>query len=336
MAENTIIQQGRFTSTGVAKVLQIRSDFDWIRVYNETASYQAGADLGAEYYWQRGMTAGRGTIYTKQGAQANSPLTVAQIAAGAGFTMLDSTVNRLGPSLAFTNISNANPDVFTVASTATLATGDVVRVYNANIGNSFNGLDFGIRVINGTTFSIPALEDAVVGAGGAATGTIRRVNFDPMFIPPYNYIGNITLGATTTIALTTPSNYTVGQEVTFNIPSSNWGTIELDGLTGTITAVTNTPATPIFTIVVDIDSSAFTAFQFPAHNASYRKERAIVAPVGIDTGYVLGINGNILNDATYNTNFIGVRLAPGASSPAGATGDVMYWVAGKSFSVTNE
>jgi hypothetical protein len=48
------------------------------------------------------------------------------------------------------------------------------------------------------------------------------------------------------------------------------------------------------------------------------------------------VNGNILNDASFNTNFIGVRLAPGIASPAGANADVIYWVAGKSFSVTNE
>jgi hypothetical protein len=336
MALDTVIQQGRFTADGNAKVLQIRSDFDYIEVFNETAAYQGAADLGARFEFWRGMTSGRGVVYTKLGTVGSDPLTVGQIAAAAGFTMLDSTVNRLGASLAFTNITNANPDVFTVASTAGLATGDVVRVFNANIGNSLNGYDFGIHVINGTTFAIPALQNAVVGAGGAATGTIRRVNFDPIFVPPYRTIVNITLGNPTIVALSAPSFYAVGQEVIFNIPSASWGTIELDGLVGTITAVTNTPATPIFTISVNIDSTGFTAFAFPAHNDAFRKERAVVAPVGINTGYVLGVNGNILNDAMYNTNYIGVRLEPGTLSPAGQVNDVIYWRACKAFSVTNE
>jgi hypothetical protein len=54
--ENTIIQQGRFTSTGAAKTLQIRSDIDWMKIYNVTVA--AGAQttaVGVEYYWQKGM-----------------------------------------------------------------------------------------------------------------------------------------------------------------------------------------------------------------------------------------------------------------------------------------
>ena len=32
----------------------------------------------------------------------------------------------------------------------------------------------------------------------------------------------------------------------------------------------------------------------------------------------------------------GMKLTAGTGSPAGVDGDVIYWVAGKSFSVTNE
>ena len=51
----TIIQQGTFVGTGGVINLPIRSDVDWIRVYNYTV---AGANqtvpVGVEYYWQRG------------------------------------------------------------------------------------------------------------------------------------------------------------------------------------------------------------------------------------------------------------------------------------------
>ena len=53
MSYNTVIQQGRFTADGTNKILAIRSDIDWIRVYNESAITQATLDLGAEFYFQR-------------------------------------------------------------------------------------------------------------------------------------------------------------------------------------------------------------------------------------------------------------------------------------------
>jgi hypothetical protein len=73
--------QGKFTSTGANKILNIRSDVDWINVYNYTAAAQAAADLGFQYYFQRGMAQGTGIIYTKLGAVANDPITVGVLAA---------------------------------------------------------------------------------------------------------------------------------------------------------------------------------------------------------------------------------------------------------------
>ena len=56
MTTNTVMQQGSFTSTGVAVTLQIRSGIDWMRVYNTTqmAANQTTA-VGVKYYWQKGM-----------------------------------------------------------------------------------------------------------------------------------------------------------------------------------------------------------------------------------------------------------------------------------------
>ena len=60
--------------------------------------------------------------------------------------------------------------------------------------------------------------------------------------------------------------------------------------------------------------------------------QAQVVPFGEDTGYALTQSVNILGDATVNQSIVGVQLAAGALSPAGQNGDVIYWIAGKSFS----
>ena len=81
-------------------------------------------------------------------------------------------------------------------------------------------------------------------------------------------------------------------------------------------------------------STAFTAFTFPA-SSSNAFTPATVVPMGEDTADALIQNVNILSDATVNTGYIGMTLAAGANSPAGLSGNLIYWVAGSSFSVTN-
>jgi len=78
MAYDTIIEQGRFVSTGADVTLNLRQGVDWIRVYNTTALAQGAADLAYEFYWQRGMaTTGQlGLFWTKLGAVASDPITV--------------------------------------------------------------------------------------------------------------------------------------------------------------------------------------------------------------------------------------------------------------------
>ena len=59
-------------------------------------------------------------------------------------------------------------------------------------------------------------------------------------------------------------------------------------------------------------------------------------PIGEDTATALALGANILGDATTNVGYFGMQLQAGAGSPAGVTDDVIYWVAGKSFSVNNQ
>jgi hypothetical protein len=110
--------------------------------------------------------------------------------------------------------------------------------------------------------------------------------------------------------------------------------VELNGLSGTVVAVNDTLATQ--TVTVDIDTTTFTPFVFPtAVQWANPLSKAMVIPQGMDTAQALAQSANILSDATTNEGFIGVTLVAGAESPAGQANDVIYWVAGKSFSVDN-
>src|SRR5678816_4118074 len=109
---------GSFVSTGAAKLLEFPSGLDFIYVRNQTVSYAAGAGTGAEFFWQRGFTNGRGTIYTK--TAVTNALAVSQIAANAGFYLIDTSLQAAGASLSLTGITNGNPPVVNTANTSSL------------------------------------------------------------------------------------------------------------------------------------------------------------------------------------------------------------------------
>src|SRR5271157_2520378 len=119
---------GSFTSTGQDYFLPLPSGVDTMWVYNETVLYAPGVGIGAQYYWQYGMVQGRGLEYVK--IAANDALSPMQIPVGAGFYLYDSSLNVPGPSLALTGITNANPPFVNTANTASLANGDIVRIFN--------------------------------------------------------------------------------------------------------------------------------------------------------------------------------------------------------------
>lgn len=333
MAFNTVLQQGRFTSDGSNKIISIRSDVDWMWVYNETILNDAAlaTDRGAQFYWQRGMTNGRGLEYVKLGTVANDPLTTVQIAANSGFILFDSSGNPVKSRVAVSGITNAAQPVMTTADTGALREGSIVRLEADSDVPNIMGFDFEVDAVTAdTNFRMRWAMESSPGAAGAGDGFYRHIQFDPMYYPRNRYIVNITQATEAVVTLSVTHGYTVGQEIRFTV-SEPFGMTELDGLSGTITAV----STANNTITVDIDTSAFTAFTFPVV-ADVPFTWAQTMPYGQDTAESLSSSVDILAGATNNTAILGMELVAGDDSPAGADGDVVYWVAGKSFSVTNE
>jgi hypothetical protein len=326
--------QGKFTSTGANKILNIRSDVDWINVYNYTAAAQAAADLGFQYYFQRGMAQGRGIIYAKLGAVANDPITVGEIGATLGFYLIDTSVNVPGASVALTSVSAGATPVVATGNTAGLADGDIVRLYNVTGGLQLNGLDFTIDTINANvSFELAYMVQIVL----TGAGTFRKIPYNPIYYPRARYISSITQAAQAVVKLTVTHGYKVGQVVRFIVPSVagsavSYGMTEMNNLQGTILAIDLVNNT----ITVDIDSSGFTAFAFPTTAlAASGFTPAQVVPIGQNTAESLDAGVDILTDATVNEALVGILLTGGADKPGGDAADVMYWVAGKSFSVSN-
>lgn len=331
MAYDTVIQQGRFTSDGTAKTLRIRSDLDWLKVYNTTvAAANQTTAVGVSYLWLRGFPAGAQWEHLKSNA-ANAANLDQYLTTG-GFTLVDSSVQTPGNlNATITAISNAAIPVVSNSGTNGLSAGDVVRIINVSGAQQLGGFDFtvGYNTLTSGTFSLDYMSQIVAGT----TGSWRKINFDPIFYPRRRFITKITQAASAVVTMSVTHGYKVGQLVRFVVPAA-YGMVEMNGLQGTITAIDTTTTTGN-SITVNIDSSAFTAFAWPL-TAAVPFTAAEVIPVGEDTAQALSSGVDILTDATINTGFIGITLAAGANSPAGQTNDVIYWVAGKSFSVDNQ
>lgn len=311
-----IISSGTFVSTGLNTTLSIRSDLDYMNVYNYTKTATPDGS-GAEFYWQRGMDAGTGLEWT---VAVGGAVSAAALTTG-GFTLYDGSLLIAGNPVSLTAITNVVQPVITVASTAGLLTGDIVLLSNVAAQPTTMGIPVEIEVINGTTFRFRyALANAPGAVGGA--GFYRLLPPSSLYQPERRTVINIaSSGATTVVTTSVSHGYTVGEKVRMYVPSAANGMVEINNLQGSVTAINTT----LNTFTLDIDSSAFTPFVFPAAADSPYTPAQCMA-----FGSVAADNLTLLDDATRNDAIIGITLAGGADSPAGQASDVIYWVAGKS------
>lgn len=349
------IQQGKFTADGTNKQLVLRSNVDWIRVWNETAFGRvngSGVDLNTEFYFQRGMTDTQGLYW--RGIDAGGVggyLVPGQLAAGTGFHFFNEGTDAVvSAATAFTGISNVTQPVITTGSTTGLFVGSVVRLSQTEAQRlaanalGVSGIDFQIGAVNaGVSFTIAYAMATAPGAGvAAAAGSWRKVNIDTMFYPKFRWIANISSAANAVITTTVDHGYTAGQKIRVSVPSSLNGMIEMHNVIGTITAVTAS------TVTTDIDSTNFSAFTWPVAPLSAFTP-ATISPYGVDSAKVLALGASELTGAQEDISIIGVELmgasdvADAIAGPAGGrtangppvTYDTMYWIAGRSFSVDN-
>lgn len=322
------ILTGTYTTaaTPVAINLSIPSEYTKITVYNITDMGSTAANTNVmQAYATSSMAAGSGYVTTKTNGAATLGTTTSLAANAGGFTFVaDSASSNLGAALTVTSTTNAAPPVVSLASTAGLNTGDVVRYVNSTGQLNISGMDFTIgTVVANTSFPLQFM----VASGGAGTGgSVRRVPFDPRFYPPYRYITAISKASSAVITLSVTHQYTVGQEIRIIVPSA-FGMIEMNNQLAVITAIDTT----LNTITVNIDSTNFTTFAFPSSaTAALGVSFALVVPVG-----EAAINsssqpfGNLLDDATRNTSFNGVIIGTAVQTAS----KLYQWVAERGITI---
>lgn len=315
----TIIQQGSFTSDGALKTLQVRSDIDWMEVINDTQwSTTQATGRGVKFEWQRGLAAGSAWEYTK--VDSTNALQGEKVTSG-GFTLVNTDTASIGAAVTGTTITKANPPVCT-ANGHGYSNGDVVVLSNLTEMPQLGGVFFTIGSVTTNTFELTYMDTNTANFTAETAFEVRKFPVGGDFVPQSAVITALTAGATTTVELSYDDHgITADQVIRLKIPSI-WGPSTLNGVTASVSSVTSNVLT------LDLNSTGATSFAWPAA-VSYPFDFGYTVPVGTNSSTSLA-------DATDNTSFIGMELGAGIDGPGGSSSDVIYWRAGKSFSVDNE
>jgi hypothetical protein len=356
MAEYSRIAKGSFVSTGGAKAINLPFLPDAVELFNFTAS-GTPAQFGVPFaYWDNAMGQGFASAQVFNGTPV---LTSQNFTVGGISTFSAGLALQYGAQLQIVGITKAAAGVVTTSAAHGLTTGDVVvltgLVQSPTTGmQQIASIPFAVTVLSPTTFSIPynTNQSNFTALSGSPAGAFaRKVLFPFLYAPGVSEISAITLGTTTTVVTTAPHNLVVGSEVAFRIPSA-WGTIQLNSLPNV-----NIPGSPIYgyvisvtnstTVVVNINSSAFTAFN---SNPTFAATPGLTPPqilaVGdVNTGGLpiyLGsplypsplvngvptINGPAIQGAFVNNTSAGFIIGNTAVSTAvlaGSVGDTIFW-----------
>ncbi len=333
----SLITQGSFTSTGATKRIALPSSATYFKTINYTQMNLTGSVcVGGE--WFKGVSADNdGLRWRKAGSSAILIDLFSTATASNGFTYVTAApVVEAQAANAITAITAASPAV--VSQTNTYAENDVLRIYNTTGMLQIGGMDFQISSVSGSGYTLIGLRAAGFAAAATA-GNTRRISKYNAVEPEFLYVTEITQAASAVVrtSIDPTVHYVVGMKVRFSVPSS-FGMVEINGLTGTITAT----SAANYTMTVDINSTAFTAFAFPASTASPTAALfATIAPAGArtrlnpNTGLYEGYNFDL--QPFHSGNFTPyMSIAGGAASPAGAANDVICWWAFQAASLVNE
>lgn len=229
-------------------------------------------------------------------------------------------------------ISSAAPAVVS-GTTVNVVAGGIVRMYNTPGIYQIAGLDFTVGTVSaGTSFQLAYLDTTLTNLTAGSTSNYRVIPFSPRYYPARRTITNMASSSLSTIiTMSVTHGYTVGQLVRIYCPS-NFGMTQINGLTGTVTAIGTADSSGFTnTITVNINSASFTAFGWPTSaTAAAGMQFAFVEPVGeAATNSTSQPFGNLLDDATRNVSFTGVQVGTGAQT----SGKLYQWTAFKGVTI---
>ena len=316
---------GQFVGSATAQFINLPSGYQHFKMFNLTDMGTAATTSVMTAEGTSYMPAA--SAYYSVGSGASSIATPMFTATGGLTFILDSAGQPISAQLTGQTLSSAAPGVVGSTNTGALQNGDIVRIYNATNSQQISGMDFTVGAVSAnTSFTLAYLATNQTNLGTATTLNYRILPFDARYYPRRRFITRVAsvAGGKSLLTLSVTHGYTVGQAIRIYVPE-NFGTGANPfvtgpigsgintigkGITATITAI-GTADTNSFTntITVNVDSSAFTWLWPTSATFAAGSQVPFVEPVGMAAINTVALPvGNLLDDATRNTSFNGVKI----------------------------
>jgi len=266
MAEYSKLAKGHFTSTGAGKFINLPFVPTRVELTNYTVANSAAASQNiASAKWDVSMGQGYAVI---EGYNATPALIYDTVTSNgissfqAGLSLQYGSQILLGAGAA-AGIAKTDASTLTVTTTSAhgLKVGDWVTFQNlyqtATTGmQQIAGIPFIIKAVgstttftvvwNGTAANLTALTLAATGAAA-----VKKILYPQLYVPGIAFPWSISRsGSVVTVKTTAPTNFVVGQQIAFNIPS-NYGASQLNELPNNVI-----PASPNTYYVTEVGSVA--------------------------------------------------------------------------------
>lgn len=326
-------------ASGLDLLCQSQNPPDFIVLRSLTGWGESGDAQVIEWFWEKSLAQGaaKGILQASESSTPQLPAMTAYTIASNGISTYDTTNPPSFAALATTAI-NATTYVVTMANTGSINVGDYVRIYASTGMLQIAGYTFQVTAVTANT-SITLGYMASGGQVMAAAATAGEVlKFIPnRDYPHWAYIANISQAAQAVVNFTVKNDFTPGEIVSFRV-SSAFGMDEINNKQARVLSVTNSAT--VSSIVIDLDTSGYTAFAFPTSAvAAAGVSPAVVVP---SSSGVVPFNGSAtipqqppgtnLLDSFDNRNVRVIHLGAGlfnVSGHASDNGDVWMWQAYK-------
>jgi len=305
-----------------------------------------------QWWWERGMiqNSGKGLF---QASNAGTPISAAITSTQLPRTTetvdaisVFDTVNPPTYAALTATITNGTTFVVTMASTAGINVGDIVRLYSVTAALQLSGIDFQVTAVTAnTSITLGMMATAVSNSAVTAmvNGSAAQVlKFIPSkFYPRWRWIAGITRAQQAKVYFTVANDFTPGEFIGLRIPvafgSGAWSDLPFVQKDYRVLSVTNSATES--SITLDLDTSGFaSAFSYPL-SLNYKTSPAVCVPSSSGVIPLLGSAttpqeppGTNLLDAFDNRNTRYIRFGTDLFNQSGFTADtstVWSWQAFK-------
>lgn len=347
MSEVQILTGSFVNAASTPKFVPIRGQINEFWVYNLTRSGVTSqgvsgsltSDRIIEAYFNPDLMTSGTALIKQQGTVSGILAPVSNgIAAINGISLFDSSSYQQGATFTISSFVPGTTTVFTTSTNHGFKVGDTVRIVNMTTAPEMGGLVMTVTATNGTnTFTtLFNSSNSLTSVGQVYKVGNFAVQNKALYYPQNRAIASITLANPMVVTTLYQQNYHVGDKVRFQIPTV-FGMQQLNSTSNglpveyTITAVNNAVGTQ--TVTLNVDSSAFTAFAWPAA-ASFPFSLPLMIPQGEGNTNNLGAfgvsptplpyaNQDVLSFARQNTGQTGVLIGAGDGTNSATTGGVI-------------